>query len=758
MPFIISRYDICPDTAGKAAEMYAANLGIPGRTCERSSRRRRLLMSMRAFQHTGFYRRRYILFQTITGGFFMKKDLLKRAAAVGLSIATFASMGFGASAASVSYDVPMSPMTVDDSLITCSAHAQADATPEILGITNTTDRAAEVPADYDLKKAQSSVLIGTFGTDINSAPNPYLYNWAYNSWAKENGKSLADKHTLGGISGNPNSVDTEVVPDLGTVSSLYYRPDMLIGTSGGDYSALIADLPENKDSNKDNDYDPYIVNYPMSVCSDFLKTAYELAKDANEITAGDSSRHTRYGDPLEIADQLTNYTVGIQSYVLEQLNKNGAQKKTVAVFDPAQSKDGVFYCVDSNVSTQGTTTHSRVGEFLDQTTVNVAAKIGKTASTVKISGKDKAYYPLSAEEIVANSDIIITGGVQVNGNKSEDSIREMLLQYIDPKDTELVSKVKTMPVMSSSFSTVGSIGANSIENLLGMAYWTAYCYPEYINPVDAATYWYYHFYHVTDNAKLATIIDSTMSTASKPDGVTTSIKDYSDSAFQKKIDEGMSYYKANKASINSSVLDTMAANLNHDAETPSEPEKTPASASDFKDVAQGSWYYNAVDNAVKNKLFAGTSATTFEPDTNMSRAMFASVLYRSQKSTVVTSIAPFTDVKSGDWFYNGVVWAYTSGIVSGMSETTFAPNADITREQMAILFYKTAQATGKDTSASGDLSKFSDAASVDGYAQQAVQWAVGAGLINGSDGQIMPLAPATRAQVAQLFLNYSKLS
>ena len=687
----------------------------------------------------------------------MKKNLLKKAAAVGLSAAMVFTMGIGASAADLTYEVPTSPMTVDDNLITCAAHAQADATPEILGITNTTDRASEVPADYSLSKAQTSVLIGTFGTDINSNPNPYLYNWAYNSWASENNATLADKHTLGGISGNPNSVDTEVVADLGTVRSLYYRPDILVGTSGGDYSTLIADLPENKDSDSSNDYDPYIVNYPMSVCSDFLSCAYELANDCEEIMKADSSRTTRYGDPLKIADQLTEYTVGIQSYVLQQLQKNNAQKKTVAIFDPTQSKDGVFYCVDSNVSTQGTTTHSRVGEFLDQTTVNVATKLGKTPSTMTTDRGDKAYYALTAEEIVANSDIIVTGGVQGNGNKSEDEIREMLLQYLPSDNAELRAKVQTMPVMSSSFQTVGSIGANSIENLLGMAYWTAYCYPEYINPVYAATYWYYNFYHVTDNQKLATIINSTMSTASKPDGITTDISGYSETAFQNIIDSGMSYYNANKASIGSDVLDTIAANLNHGS-TPEDPDKTPTSAADFNDVQQGSWYYNAVDYAVKNKLFSGTSNTTFEPSTSMTRGMFASVLYRMEQSTVVTSIAPFTDVTSGSWFYNGVVWAYREGIVSGTSATTFSPNDNITREQMAVLFYKTAEADGKNTSQTNDLSLFSDASSVDSYAREAVSWAVGSGLMNGSDGKLMPLANASRAEVAQLFSTYSKLS
>ncbi len=687
----------------------------------------------------------------------MKKHAMRRIFAAGLSVAMAASMTIGASA--ITYDVPTSPMTVDESLITIAAHAQADATPEILGITNTTDRAGEVPADYSLEKAQSSVLIGTFGTDINSSPNPYLYNWAYNSYATVNGLALTDKHTLGGISGHPNSVDTAVSEEWGGTSrSLFYRPDILLGTAGGDYNTLVADLPENKDSDTTNDYNPYIVNYPASTCSDFLTGAYDLATVADEIMKNDSSRKTRYENPLDICDALTKYDVGIQSYILEQLAREGKEKKSVAIFDPINSADGVFLGATERNSTQGTTQHSRVGEFLSQTTINIVDTLGKEAQTTTINNRERQYYPLSAKEIVENADIVVTGGVQNGGNRSEDEIRDMLIQYLDPADTELVNKAKTMPIMSSSFATVGSIGANSIENLLGMAYWPAFCYSEYVNPVYAATYWYYHFYHVTDNAKLATIIDGTMSSASRPEGVTTDISGYSDTAFQNLIDEGMAYYNANKAAINDSTLDTFADMLNHGSDDPDTPDDQPTSAADFTDVAAGSWYYDAVDYAVKNSLFAGTSNTTFSPESSMTRGMFATVLYRSQQRPVTTSLNPFADVAESDYFYTPVRWAYGTEIVRGVSNTEFGPNNDVTREQIAVMFYNAARVLGKDTSASGSLAAFPDAASVDSWAADAMQWAVGSGLITGSDGQLVPLGNATRAQVAIMFQRFLALS
>ena len=794
----------------------------------------------------------------------MKSKTLKRIGSFGLSVAMFATMSLGVSAA-ITYDVPTSPATVDDSLILCAAHAQADATPEIIGLTNTTDRAGEVPNDYSLAKAQSSVLIGTFGTDINSYPNPYLYNWAYNSWATENGGTLAEKHTLGGISGHPNSVDAEIIEDLGTSRSLYYRPDILVGTAkmGGNtdsYEDLVAALPENTDNDPTNDYNPYVVNYAMTSCTDFLTTLYDIANDCKEIMEADSSRKMRYGDPIEIANQLTEYTVGIQSYILKQLESNNAEKKTVAIFDPLNSTDNVFFCVDAGTSTQGTTTRSRVGEFLDQTTENVVHKLGKEATSKQINNQEKFFYALNAEEIVANADIIVTGGVNNGGNKSEDEIREMLLEYIDPGNAELRNKVQTMPVMSSSFSTVGSIGANSIENLLGMAYWPSFCYSEYINPVYAATYWYYNFYHVTDNSKLATIIDSTMSTASKPDGVTTDISGYSETAFQNLIDEGMEYYNDNKASINNEILDGMAAlitetgsgdsgddtpvtptsyeitvssaengtvttsaekatrgttvtvtatpaegyeieavtvkdvtgtdiEVKNDSDgkysftmpakkvtvsasfkktetTPSEPTDPttpdqPSPTEKFTDLDANGWYNDAVKYVVENNLFNGTSETTFEPNGTMTRAMFVTVLSRLEGINASQySGSSFSDVSAGQWYSEAIQWASQNNIVGGIGDGKFDPNGSVSREQMAAIMYRYANYKNNNTS-NVDASKFnafSDKGSVSDWAVEAMKWATDKGIINGmGDNTLAPQGTSTRAQVAQLFLNYQSI-
>ena len=135
--------------------------------------------------------------------------------------------------------------------------------------------------------------------------------------------------------------------------------------------------------------------------------------------------------------------------------------------------------------------------------------------------------------------------------------------------------------------------------------------------------------------------------------------------------------------------------------------------------------------------------------------MFASVLYRMEQSPVVTSIAPFTDVTSGSWFYNGVVWAYREGIVSGTSATTFSPNDNITREQMVAMLYrfKTMQSGASNADLSA-ISGFADQAAIAPWATTAFCWAVDSGIINGSDNLLMPQGNADRAQIAAILMRY----
>ena len=189
---------------------------------------------------------------------------------------------------------------------------------------------------------------------------------------------------------------------------------------------------------------------------------------------------------------------------------------------------------------------------------------------------------------------------------------------------------------------------------------------------------------------------------------------------------------------------------------PEEPEKPCDGGTDcvskrFTDVNTSYWYHSCIDYAVSHELFGGTSATTFEPDAPMTRAMLVTVLYRLEGEPAVAGRSSFADVKSGAYYEKAVIWAAANGIVTGTSSTSFSPDAKITREQLAAILYRYAQYKKLDTSASEKLSSFSDAGEMSGYANAALGWAVAERLVNGASGKLMPKGYAARAQVAAIF-------
>lgn len=170
----------------------------------------------------------------------------------------------------------------------------------------------------------------------------------------------------------------------------------------------------------------------------------------------------------------------------------------------------------------------------------------------------------------------------------------------------------------------------------------------------------------------------------------------------------------------------------------------------FIDVHPGDWFYDPVCYVYSQGLMTGTSATTFEPNTSLSRAMLVAVLHRLEGSPQA-SAGDFIDVADGDWYAQAVNWAASVGVVNGMGDGTFQPNAAITREQMAAILRNYAAYKGLDVSASGDLSTFTDAASVSDWAKESIQWAVGSGLLGGyEDGTLRPQGTTTRAEVASV--------
>ena len=166
----------------------------------------------------------------------------------------------------------------------------------------------------------------------------------------------------------------------------------------------------------------------------------------------------------------------------------------------------------------------------------------------------------------------------------------------------------------------------------------------------------------------------------------------------------------------------------------------------FSDITMSAWYHDAVDSAVTSGLMKGESDTIFAPNKPLTRAMLATILYRVSGDKAQHS-HPFTDVPSGRWFSDAIAWAYESGVVNGTSDGTFSPDDNVTREQAAAMLYRFA---GRPT-ASGDVTAFSDAAKISGYAVEPLHWAVGEGIINGkSEYTLDPLGTATRAEIAKI--------
>jgi len=185
---------------------------------------------------------------------------------------------------------------------------------------------------------------------------------------------------------------------------------------------------------------------------------------------------------------------------------------------------------------------------------------------------------------------------------------------------------------------------------------------------------------------------------------------------------------------------------------PVEPGDQPATwENPFTDVEEHSWYYGAVQFAVESGLFRGTSDTTFAPNSDMTRGMLATVLYHLAKEPEVNVAHRFSDVAEGRYYTKAVAWAAEKGIVSGYGGGTFGPENFMTREQFAVMLWRYAGSPA----GTGELDSFTDAGDVDTWAMDALCWAVGQKIINGKGGGALdPRGNATRAEVATMLMHY----
>ena len=175
----------------------------------------------------------------------------------------------------------------------------------------------------------------------------------------------------------------------------------------------------------------------------------------------------------------------------------------------------------------------------------------------------------------------------------------------------------------------------------------------------------------------------------------------------------------------------------------------------FEDVGEGVWYYDAVSYVYAKGLMGGTSATTFEPNTTTSRAMIAVILWRLEGSPIVEEYTDFSDVADGAWYTEGIRWASSVGVVGGYPNGSFGPDDPITREQMAAMLYRYADYKGWDVTELADLSAFTDAESISGYAVTALRWANAAGIVGGyNDSTLRPQGNARRSEAAAMLQRF----
>lgn len=181
----------------------------------------------------------------------------------------------------------------------------------------------------------------------------------------------------------------------------------------------------------------------------------------------------------------------------------------------------------------------------------------------------------------------------------------------------------------------------------------------------------------------------------------------------------------------------------------------------FKDIDQKAWYASAVNDIVEQRIMNGTSATTFVPNGTLTRAMVVQILWNIEGcpahveklpgNRIQPGDCPFRDIKSGDWYEASVLWAHENGVVNGMSDTAFAPQNNITREQMAAILYRYAQSRGLILPEDQGEADFNDADAISSWAKEAVEALAKAGIVNGmGNGMFKPQGTATRAQMAQI--------
>lgn len=480
----------------------------------------------------------------------MSKKVLAVALTAMMAVSTCVTGNLTAQAAATyTYDAPTSAVAVDvvdvdgdgqaDKIIRASAHRAASPILGILGC-NATSGFGMIngSAPTTLAEAQEKAALGIWGSSLNDYPDPYYWNYFYNFYASENGKGTSSNALLNtAAAASPAMADGTLVAEYGNVSvSLYTRPQILVGcasnNSGGDTNGYASQLETIHNftagseyyQEGDETYTPVLVGYQMTRLTNMIDTMYALADAMDQVTEK-TGAVGRYGDPQVIASDYEKYVYGTSAYVLSEIAKGNAQKKTVAIVT-AINDDGTFTLANSD--SMASTSNVRFVEYTALVSNNLAETLGKTTAT--------------AEELV-NADAIVTTNIQ-DGNVTVDEI-----QYNGASDylAAIAKKYDKDPmIITTSPSALYGITMNSVENAIGLGYLVGYLYSDVLNisPVDMCAFFYQNFYHISDMSSLAKVVQTNFGSVILPDGISGTLSsDYSNEAVETLLAQGMLYYQ-----------------------------------------------------------------------------------------------------------------------------------------------------------------------------------------------------------------------
>ncbi len=630
--------------------------------------------------------------------------------------------GLTISVRAASFSIPQQPMSTDDGVIKVTASRAGQIAPLILGCNLVGSSNLGASSD-DYNKVSS--ILGVFGSDINASPDPYLYNHNYNFYAADNGLSLVENATIAEEQAEGSSASTEAILNI-----LTHRPDLILNQGGGTgnpaanetYSNVIATLPENTDEDAGNDYAPSYYTCSISTLVYQCENLKNLADIVNGVCA-EKGLTTRYDDPHVIATDYDKFVWGYYFYVQQQLAEGGIAKKRVAVVGNTED-EGANWTLPAIGTEVKQNKPNRLVEYVRDNTDTLNTTEETTAALADI---------LACDVVIANRNGQVLRSAAAAAGVDEDA----LPLIIDTLPTCLYGMIM-----------------QTHENALGIPFLQSIIYADEIdlNPVYAAAYYYQNFFHITDEAALQETVSTLLEKATLPQGVTTSLNLYDPQAVEEIILSGITYALSNGLKRHddpNAWAPDMSVGIG--AGTVIEPQ-----AKTFSDVRADAWYAEAVQYAFDKGLMIGTGDDTFTPEGPVTRATVITVLYRIAGSPAVTGESPFTDL-SADWYKAAVQWAYETGVTNGTSDTTFSPDKDITLEQLLTLFYRFEKETGGDVSKTADLSAFTDAGDIHAWAQDALQWAVGAGVINvGSATELAPRDETIRAILASVLMNLGK--